>query len=52
MLRNLKEALETKRISLKAWGAVLGISEKSAYNKINENTELTYPEVQKTKQAE
>lgn len=49
MLSNLKKALDNKNISLKAYASVLGISEKSAWNKINEETLLTYPEARKTK---
>ena len=49
MLNNLRKALDSKNISLKAYAAVLGISEKSARNKINEETALTYPEAKQTK---
>jgi len=49
MLGNLKTALDSKRISLKAYAAVLGVSEKTIWNKINEETPFTYPEVRKTK---
>jgi len=49
MLHNLKTALEKKRISIKAYSLILGISEKSARNKINEETTLTYPEARITK---
>ena len=49
MLRNLQNALDSKNISLKAYACVLGISEKSVWNKINEETLLTYPEARKTK---
>lgn len=48
MLKNLKRALDDKCISLRAFAAVLGISEKSAWNKINEETVFTYPEATKT----
>lgn len=48
MLKNLKKALDDKNISLKAYAAVLGISEKSAWNKVNEETLFTYPEAVKT----
>lgn len=44
MLTNLKKALESKNISMKAYAAFLGISEKSVWNKVNEETYLTYPE--------
>lgn len=49
MLRNLKAALDSKKISLKAYAAVLGVSEKTVWNKINEETPFTYPEARKTK---
>lgn len=49
MLTNLKKALDSKNISMKAYAAVLSISEKSVWNKINEETPFTYPEAQKTK---
>ncbi len=49
MLQNLKRALDSKGIALKAYAAVLGVSEKTIWNKINEATPFTYPEVRKTK---
>ncbi len=49
MLANLKKVLDGKGISLRAYAAVLGVSEKSVWNKINEETVLTYPEAVKTK---
>lgn len=49
MLVNLKKALDAKGISLKVYAAVLGISEKSAWNKVNEETVITYPEAKTTK---
>lgn len=49
MLANLKKALESKGISMKAYAKVLGISQKTLWNKINEETAFTYPEVRKTK---
>lgn len=49
LLKNLKKALDNKNISLAAYAAVLGISQKSAWNKINEETPVTYPEARKTK---
>lgn len=48
MLNNLKRALDNKNISLRAYAAFLGISEKSVWNKVNEETCLTYPEAFKT----
>lgn len=49
MLANLKKALDGKGITVKAYAAVLGVSERSAWNKINEETALTYPEAIRTK---
>lgn len=49
MLRNLKMALDNKGITLRAYAAVLGVSEKTVKNKINEDTPFTYPEVKITK---
>lgn len=49
MLKNLKRALDDKGISLKAYAAFLGISEKTVWNKINEETTFTYPEAFSTK---
>lgn len=44
MFYNLRKALETKKISFKAYASVLRISEKSAHNKVNEQTEFTLSE--------
>ena len=49
MLANLKKALDTKGISVKAYAAVIGVSEKTAWNKVNEETVITYPEATTTK---
>lgn len=49
MLANLRNALDRKGIALRAYAAVIGVSEKTVWNKINEETPFTYPEVQKTK---
>ncbi len=43
----LKQALEVKGITLKACSQLLGIAEKTLYNKISGATEFTYSEVQK-----
>lgn len=48
MLKNLKKALDEKGITLRAYSAVLGVSEKTTWNKINEETPFTYPEAIKT----
>ena len=50
MLKNLDQAIKNKGITLKSYAAVLGISEKSAWNKVNEVTELTYKEARITKE--
>lgn len=34
MLSNLKKALDAKDITIKAYAAVLGVSEKTVWNKI------------------
>ena len=49
MLTNLKRALENKGISVKAYAALLGVSEKTVWNKINEETDFSFPEAKKTK---
>lgn len=49
MFKNLKQALNEKKISLKAYGAVIGVAEKTAYNKVNEETEITLREAMTTK---
>ena len=48
MLQNLKKALDNKRISLAAYAAILGVTEKTIRNKIAEETPFTYPVVIKT----
>ena len=40
MLRNLKTALEQKKITVKTLAVVLGVSEKTAWNKINDGAFL------------
>lgn len=49
MLANLKKALDAKGISVKAYAAVLGVSEKTAWNKLREETVITLPEAMTTK---
>ena len=48
MLR-LRRILDTKGVSVKRCAEMLGISEKSLYNKCAEETEFTYGEVRKLK---
>ena len=45
---NLERLLHEKGITKKAYAEFLGVSEKTVQNKINEKTEFTYPEVQRT----
>ena len=49
VLANLKKALDMKGISIKAYAAVLGVSFYFAWNKVNEETVITYPEAETTK---
>ncbi len=44
MMGNLMKAMTAKHISTLALAAVIGSSEKTAYNKINGITEFTLPE--------
>ena len=48
MLANLKRELSNRGVSLDVYADFLGVSGKSARNKINEETPLTYPEAEKT----
>lgn len=48
-MTRLNWALDTKGISRKSCAGLLGISEKSLYNKIQGDTEFTYGEVQRLK---
>lgn len=48
MLVNLKRALDAKGISMNAYAGVLGVTQKTLWNKINEETPFTYPEAVKT----
>ena len=50
MLKNLDRAIKNKGITLKSYASILGISEKSAWNKVNEVTDLTYKEARITKE--
>ena len=44
MLENLMKAMNNKHISTLALAAVIGTTEKTAYNKINGLTDFTLPE--------
>lgn len=48
MYKNLVEILKRKGITIKAYAELLGISEKSAQNKIYARTEFTLGEALKT----
>ena len=48
MYKNLVEILKRKGITIKAYAELLGISEKSAQNKIYARTEITLGEALKT----
>ena len=44
---NIRNVLLGKNISVKAFAAFLGVTEKTAYNKLMGITEFTYPEAEK-----
>lgn len=48
MFENLKKTLHQNGISIKEYAEILGISEKSAQNKLLGRTDFTYPEFKKT----
>lgn len=48
-MKNLRAALDAKRISVIAFAALLGISEKTARNKLNGDTDFTLGEAIKIK---
>lgn len=48
MLKNLKKILDDKGITVKAYAEFLGISEKTARNKLQGKTEFLFSEVLKT----
>lgn len=47
MFRNLITILKKENISIKAFADFLGVSEKTAHNKLSERTAFTYPETQR-----
>ena len=47
MYKNLQELLRKKNISLKDFSLLLGVSEKTAYNKLQGITDFTLSEVKK-----
>lgn len=49
MYENLKAQLEKRSISVAHYAKILGISEKTARNKLNGITEFNWTEVQETK---
>lgn len=48
MYKNLVKILNEKKITLKAYGEFLGISEKTVQNKINGRTDFTLGEATRT----
>lgn len=48
MFTNLKTALHKRGISIKQYAEFLGITEKTAQNKMKGITDFTYPEFKKT----
>lgn len=46
--KNLREVLRAENITIKTYSEFLGVSEKTVNNKINQETEFTLPEFQKT----
>lgn len=46
---NVKKALESKNISMKAFAIFLGVSEKTVANKIAGVTDFTFPEARRIK---
>lgn len=46
-MNNLKEALSRKNITTKSFAEFLGVSEKTAQNKLSGKTEFTYSEFKK-----
>lgn len=44
---NIRNVLLTKGISTKSFAEFLGVSEKTAYNKLMGLTDFTYPEAEK-----
>ena len=46
--KNLREVLRAENITLKSYSEFLGVSEKTVTNKINQETEFSLPEFQKT----
>lgn len=50
MYKNLARLLQKKNITLDSYGRILGITRKSAYNKLNGVTGLTLSEAMKTRE--
>lgn len=48
MYSNLKNVLYQKNIAIKQYAEFLGVSEKTAQNKLKGVTDFTYPEFKKT----
>ena len=47
MLKNLKTGLDQKGITVRVLAGVLGVTERTAWNKLNEETEITFQEAMK-----
>ncbi len=46
-MNNLKNALRSKNITIKDFATFLGVSEKTAQNKLSAKSDFTYSEVRK-----
>lgn len=49
MLKNLRKLLDDRHMSTKDFSIILGVAEKTAYNKIVEESEFTLGEAKKVK---
>ena len=47
MLSNLKKEMETKEMTYRELGELLGITERSVYSKINEHSDFVLSEIRK-----
>lgn len=50
-MSRISEALSKKEIGVKVLAQVLGVSEKTAWNKVNGRSEFTFSEAMKTKKS-
>ncbi|MEG2769327.1 MAG: hypothetical protein RR902_00750 [Oscillospiraceae bacterium] len=51
MYQNLKENLHKKRITIRDYAKLLGVTEKTVQNKINGNTDFTLQEAETTRRV-